>query len=124
MGTEQIYCMFERTSTCPYTGRCESFKVIDNSESWMERELHRMRQVNMLGIPLAGFPFTPQGLNWRLDHLRKVKERCYRYNGRCLRFWQFKAEDEGRLRPRWRRRPRPPVGYGEREAFEAVTRSL
>ncbi|MCW3978282.1 MAG: hypothetical protein NWF12_00915, partial [Candidatus Bathyarchaeota archaeon] len=26
--------------------------------------------------------------------LKRVRERCYGYNGRCLRFWQFERRSE------------------------------
>jgi len=58
----------------------------------MEEELARMRREKAQGSP---GDYTIQGLQWRLEHLRRVKERCYCFNGRCLRFWQFKARERG-----------------------------
>ena len=101
-----LHQMFERTDFCPYTERCESYQTISRAESWIERAMSRLRQEIARGLhPGDGNP-SIENFQWRLDHLRKVKERCYGYNGRCLRFWQFKADEDGRpllrLRPRVR----------------------
>ncbi|RLI10640.1 hypothetical protein DRO42_00600 [Candidatus Bathyarchaeota archaeon] len=95
-----MYRMFERTDLCPYTDRCESFQIICRAESWMERELARLRRENAQDFGDGGY--SVQALQWRLEHMRRVRERCYSYNGRCLRFWQFKAREEGEIRPRRR----------------------
>jgi len=58
----------------------------------MERELARLRRENAQDFRDGGYSI--QALQWRLEHMRRVKERCYSYNGRCLRFWQFKAREE------------------------------
>jgi len=86
--------MFERTERCHFTDICESFQVMIRSERWMERSLSKLR------ISSGANPANPEdfqimdGLQGRLAHLRRVKERCYCYNGRCLKFWQFKAKEE------------------------------
>jgi len=85
--------MYERTNFCPYTDQCESFQTILRAEGWMEKALTRLRRQNIQGPPPDG-GHSVQALLWRLEHMRRVKERCYSYNGRCLRFWQFKAKDE------------------------------
>ena len=85
--------MFERTERCHYTDICESFQVMKRAERWMERSLSKLRITSGSNqINFEDFK-TMESLQGRLAHLRKVKERCYRYNGRCLRFWQFKAKD-------------------------------
>ncbi len=48
--------------------------------------------------------------------MRKVKERCYCYNGRCLKFWQFKAEEDGKPSLRLRARVRLP-SYSDEEVL-------
>jgi hypothetical protein len=104
--SEGLYQIFERTDFCPYTDRCESYQTISRAESWIERAMVRLRQEITQGLHPGDGSHSIENLQWRLDHLRKVKERCYGYNGRCLRFWQFKSDEDGkpllRMRPRVR----------------------
>jgi hypothetical protein len=65
------------------------------SEDWMIQWLSKMR-TRSSQAPSGDGAFTVESLQSRLEHLRRVRERCYSYNGRCLRFWQFKAKAEGR----------------------------
>jgi len=87
--------MFDRTSQCPYESVCESFQAMKRSEDWMIQWLSKMRTRNSQP-PCGDGAFTVEGLQGRIEHLRRVRERCYRYNGRCLRFWQFKGKAEGK----------------------------
>ncbi|MBS7620436.1 hypothetical protein KEJ21_07325 [Candidatus Bathyarchaeota archaeon] len=36
-------------------------------------------------------------LQYRLNEIERIKERCYKYNHRCLRFWQFRRKEENKL---------------------------
>jgi len=38
--------------------------------------------------------YSEMVLEGKLEHLKRVKDRCYKYNGRCLRFWQLKKVEE------------------------------
>ena len=53
------------------------------NEAWIEEEL-RSRRGNGQSMDL---------LLWRLRHIRDVMERCFNYNHRCLRYWQFREEE-------------------------------
>ena len=88
--------VYERTGLCPYTGDCESFRSIVNGERWMEKALSTMRRAGADSLPGAEGGYTVDDLQGRLAHLRRVKNRCYSSNGRCLRFWQFERKDESR----------------------------
>jgi len=91
-----MYQMFERTNLCPYTDQCESFQTIIRAQSWMEQALARLR-FNSFREPSSDSVNAIQTLQWKLAHSRVVKERCHSHIGRCLRFWQFKAKEEGEL---------------------------
>jgi hypothetical protein len=81
--------IYKRTGLCPYTGECESFRTIAESERWMERALSRLRRGETDGTADGEREYSEESLVDKLDHLKRVRERCYGYNGRCLRFWQF-----------------------------------
>ncbi len=91
-----MYRMFERTTLCPYTEQCDSFQTMNRAGSWIEKHLSNMRRGGQL-TSILDEDHTIEGLVERLEHMRRVKERCYSHNGRCLRYWQFKAEKERRL---------------------------
>ena len=84
--------MFDPTSICPYTERCESYRTILSSERWMQVELRSMRRQGMDGHSPAGGGYSIETLELKLERLRKVRERCYKYKGRCLRYWQFEKK--------------------------------
>ena len=88
--------VYERTGLCPYTGDCESFRSIVNGERWMVKALSTMRRAGADSLPGAEGGYTVDDLQGRLAHLRRVKNRCYSSNGRCLRFWQFERKNENR----------------------------
>jgi len=91
--------MFDRTGPCPYAERCESYQAIRRAEGWVERELVGLRRRSALGDASSDEMDSAQMLEWRMDHMRRIKERCYSYNRRCLRFWQFRSEEEPESRP-------------------------
>lgn len=88
--------MYERTGLCPYTGECTSFRTIVKNERWMGKALSRIRREGASFLPKEEGGYSEESLVDKLEQLRRVKERCYSHNGRCLRFWQFerKKEDE------------------------------
>jgi hypothetical protein len=92
-GMEGVY---ERTGLCPYTGDCESFRSIVNGERWMVKALSTMRRAGVDSLPSTEGGYTVNDLQDRLAHLRRVKNRCYSGNGRCLRFWQFERKNKSR----------------------------
>ena len=81
--------VYERTGLCPHTAVCDSFSAIVNSESWMERTLSGLRRAGRNGLSQEEGGYTADGLQERLLHMRRVKERCYSGHRRCLRFWQL-----------------------------------
>jgi hypothetical protein len=54
------------------------------NEAWIEEELRSHR----------GEDFPIDILLWRLRHIRVVMERCFDFNGRCLKYWQFRDQEE------------------------------
>jgi hypothetical protein len=86
--------VYERTGLCPYTGDCDSYRSIVNGERWMEKALSTMRREGEARLTPAEGGYTADDLQDRLTHLRRVKDRCYSSNGRCLRFWQFQRKSE------------------------------
>ncbi len=86
-GSAAVEGIYKRTGLCPYTGECESFRTIAESERWMERALSRLRRGEVDGE--GEREYSEELLVDKLEHLKRVRERCYGYNGRCLRFWQF-----------------------------------
>jgi len=86
--------VYERTGLCPYTGDCDSYRSIVNGERWMGRALSEMRREGMDSLPRAEGGYSERDLQGRIAHLRRVKDRCFSSNGRCLRFWQFERKNE------------------------------
>ena len=86
--------IYGRTGLCPYTGDCTSFQTIVNSERWMGKALSRMRKGGLGSLPDEEGGYSEESMVDKLEQLRRVKERCYSYNGRCLRFWQFERRKE------------------------------
>ncbi len=60
----------------------------------MERALSRLRRGEVDGAVDGEREYSEESLVDKLDHLKRVRERCYGYNGRCLRFWQFERRSE------------------------------
>jgi len=81
--------IFETTSLCPFTDICESYQTIARSERWMEKTLSYMRREGLDSLPRSEGGYTIYMLEERLGHMKRVKDRCYRHNKRCLRFWQL-----------------------------------
>ena len=81
--------VYERTGLCPHTALCDSFSAIVNSESWMEKTLSGLRRAGRNALTQEEGGYTAEGLQERLLHMRRVKERCYSGHRRCLRFWQL-----------------------------------
>ena len=81
--------VFEKTSLCPFTEMCESYKTIARSERWMEKILSHMRRNGLEELPKSEGGYTTYVLEARLGRMKRVKDRCYKHNKRCLRFWQF-----------------------------------
>jgi hypothetical protein len=84
--------VYERTGLCPHTSVCDSFSAIINCESWMEKSLRNLWSEGMDSLHVTEDGYTEDGLQRRLYHMRRVKERCYSYNHRCLRFWQLEKQ--------------------------------
>jgi hypothetical protein len=110
--------VFEATSLCPYTGSCESYRAIVNGERWMEKALSDLRRSGKEKLPKSEGGYTDHVLMNKLSQLRRVKDRCYNHNGRCLRFWQFdrKSKEEQsmrvmreRIRPNYVEPPQEPI---------------
>ena len=91
MAMEGVY---ETTSMCPYTGQCESYRVIVNSERWMEKALSQLRRSGQDRLPQSEGGYSDHVLMSKLEQLKRVKDRCYSHNGRCLRFWQFERRSQ------------------------------
>jgi hypothetical protein len=60
----------------------------------MERALSSLRRAGADSYTESDRAYSEEFLVDKLEHLRKVRERCYGHNGRCLRFWQFEKRNE------------------------------
>jgi len=89
-----VHRTYEFTGICPYTDVCDSFQIIGRSERWMEQALTKRRMDTAHGVPTVDGVPSIHTLQWRLEHMRRVKERCYSRCHRCLRFRQFEARGE------------------------------
>jgi len=84
--------MYERTNICPYTEVCENFQSIINVERWL---------YDFWGKAISGRTspmhedYTIVESERSMRDLVKAKEKCLRYHNRCLKFWQFKAQERG-----------------------------
>ena len=94
MGSAALEGVYKRTGLCPYTGECTSFQTIVNNERWMGKALSRLRREGLSFLPDEDGGYSEESMEDKLGHLRRVKERCYSYNGRCLRFWQYERRKE------------------------------
>jgi len=95
-----MHRVYDFNGVCPYTDRCDSFQTISRAERWMEEALLRMRKESVLDPSAVDGEPSIYTLQWRLEHMRRVKERCYSYCHRCLRFRQFNSrEGEGAAIP-------------------------
>jgi hypothetical protein len=81
--------VYERTGLCPHTSACDSFSAIVKSESWMEKTLSGLRRGGRTALTQEEGGYTADELQDRILSIRRVKERCYSGNRRCLRFWQL-----------------------------------
>jgi len=86
--------IFDVTSFCPFTSMCESYQTIGRSEQWMSKALSNMRRTGLDILPLSEGGYTALMLENKLLHMRRIKDRCYQHNKRCLKFWQFKRHQE------------------------------
>ena len=86
--------MFDATSFCPYSEQCESYRTIVSSEEWISKALSKLRRMGVSSLPRDEGGYSERVLEGKLEQLKRVKDRCYRYNGRCLRFWQMKKAEE------------------------------
>ena len=110
--------VYETTSLCPYTGNCESYRAIVNGERWMEKALSDLRRSGKERLPRSEGGYSDHILMNKLSGLRRVKDRCYNHNGRCLRFWQFDKKNKAeqsmrvlreRMRPTYVEPPQEPI---------------
>ncbi len=81
--------VYDKTGLCPHTAVCDSYSAIVKSESWVVRALSGLRREGKAALPREEGGYTEDELQDRLFHMRRVKERCYSGNRRCLRFWQL-----------------------------------
>jgi hypothetical protein len=92
---------------------------MNRAGSWIEKHLSTIRRESQLAS-LLDVGYSIEGLVKRLEHMRKVKERCYSHNGRCLRYWQLKAEEERRLTHHRTYVPRLQPEYFKEEEIEPL----
>jgi len=81
--------MLSNTGVCPHKDHCEYLRDIRK----MEKEL-LLRQRELYTISSRSNITDYDGLvevfkRWMKD-IAHVKDRCFLYHGRCLRFWRFK----------------------------------
>ena len=114
-----IEAIFGRTGLCPYTGDCSSFKTVINGERWIGKALSKVRREGAMGQAEEDGEYTEESLVDKLEQLKRVKDRCYSHNGRCLRFWQFERKNGGKTSSDRMVRPMEVVdGPQEPTAFE------
>jgi hypothetical protein len=89
-----VFRMFERHDYCPHTEACDSFQTICRVESQTEKKLRRFMRSGDEGHALDNEGSTIHSLQRQMEHVRRVKERCYSHCQRCLRFRQFEAKAE------------------------------
>ena len=81
--------VYDITSFCPYTSMCISYQTIERSERWMSKTLSNMRRNGLDNLPVSEGGYTALMLEDKLGQMRRIKDRCYRHNKRCLKFWQY-----------------------------------
>jgi len=91
-----IEAIYGRTGLCPYTGDCPSFKTIVSGERWIGQALSKVRRAGAMGLTEEEDEYSEESLVDKLEQLKRVKDRCYSHNGRCLRFWQFERKNGGK----------------------------
>ena len=86
--------IYEKTSLCPFTDICESYQTIRRSEHWMSKALSQLRRSGLESLPNSEGGYTALMLENRIGQMRRIKDRCYQHNKRCLKFWQFNRKQE------------------------------
>lgn len=94
MGEKLSINIFETTGRCRYTSICDSFQTMVRAEKWVERDILKIR--TEFDQPDQDSESLSLTLQYRLNEIERIKERCYKYNHRCLRFWQFKRKEENK----------------------------
>ena len=89
--------IFEITSFCPFMDTCESYQTIERSEQWISKALSQMRRVGQDRLPESEGGYTALVLEDKLGQMSRIKDRCYRNNKRCLKFWQFNRNRESTI---------------------------
>lgn len=92
--------MYEPTDICPYTERCGSFQSIIRIERELQNAWWRTAWERPPGAP-EGDGEDDHGLDIlqkRLENLALVRRRCLQFHNRCLKFWQFRAQDAGEMK--------------------------
>lgn len=84
--------IFETTDRCRYIKICESFQTMERAERQLEEEIMKIR--TGFNYATHEVEYLSSILQYKLNDLERVRERCYKYNHRCLRFWQFKRREE------------------------------
>jgi hypothetical protein len=112
--------VYEKTGLCPHTDVCDSYSAIVKSESWMERTLRGLRREGQVALPREEGGYTAEELQDRLLHMRRVKERCYSSNRRCLRFWQLEKHTQS-LKDKYSWRSSASTGERLLDSFSVST---
>ena len=76
---------------------CESYQTIRRSEHWMSKALSQIRRSGLDSLPKSEGGYTALMLENKLGQMRRIKDRCYQHNKRCLRFWQFNRKQESTI---------------------------
>lgn len=86
--------MYERTFICPYTDLCENFKYIIRIEKSLQNTLWKVAWERPPEGSLGENDPKINVLENQLENVMRVKERCFNYHKRCMKFWQIKKKEE------------------------------
>jgi hypothetical protein len=85
----------------------------------MEKSLRNLRINGLHSLPITEGGYTEDGLQGRLYRMRRIKERCYSYNHKCLRFWQLEKRAK-KIKEQFGWRVRASAGERLLDSFSVV----
>jgi len=85
--------MYTETKACPYRDECETYQSVTRIER-QAAERRRELASNRTQISQREYETALDDLQKRLDGTTKIRERCFNYHRRCLKYWMIKKQHE------------------------------
>jgi len=90
--------MYEPTSICPYTERCENFQSIIRIGKELQNARWKMVWESSPSVSIGNDNYKIDVLQQQMENLMRAKKKCLHYHKRCLKFWQLKEKEEKEMK--------------------------